>query len=228
MNLKIINPDLLKNYLINQKSPIEELDLFKRFYPDVPFELTDYNFFKAHFLIHHSLYKLKEDLNEQRYLLFIQLSSIHIIKFPEAGYCSWFSESEASFCSNSSKDKYCTVHEKEHRVLIDGNIIDSDPLQVYYSNLKNLEQLDEQSFRLFADSGIYLAENIIKVQKALDIFALHPTTTFSRITERFRYLVKKSHPDKAVDSDYSFQEIKEAYDVLANWKNRGKTSDQFK
>ena len=223
MDLKSINPNQLQAFLIEQQSPVNELQLFKRFYPVVPFELTDYTFFKAHFLIHHSLYNIKDQLIQQGYLLFIQLSSIYILKIPEAGICSWFSESQIAFCGKSANDTFCTMHQKKNSERIEKGVVESDPLQAYFKNLENLKQLDEQSFREFSESGIYLAENIIRVQQSLKVFSLHPGATFSKITSRFHYLVKRSHPDTGGDSDYSFQKIKEAYDVLAAWKNRSQS-----
>ncbi len=220
MNLSCIDPDLLKAFLLERQSPVDELMLLKEFYPDIPFELTNFSFFKAHFLIHHSLYKLKNQLIQQRYLLFIQLSNVYILKIPESGICSWFSESEISFCGRSANDKFCTYHQEKNQERIEKGIVESDPLEQYYLNIQNLKQLDELSFRQFAESGIYLAENIMKVQQALKVFALHPGEDFSRITSRFRYLAKASHPDSGNDTQYSFQKIKESYDVLAAWKKR--------
>lgn len=222
MNLTSINPDLLQTFLLEQQSPVNELILFQHFYPHIPFDLTNFHFFKAHFLIHHSLYKLKNHLIQQGYLLFIQLSSVYILKIPEAGICSWFSESKISFCGNSADDKFCSYHQEKNQELIGKGAVESDPLQEYYLDLKNLEQLDEESFGEFSESGIYLADNIMKVQQALKVFALEPGAAFPRITSRFRYLVKESHPDSGGNSVYSFQEIKEAYDVLSSWKNQGK------
>ncbi len=216
-----INPELLQTFLLDHESPINEIMLFKHFFPHVPFDLTNYQFFKAHFLIHHNLYKLKTQLIQQGYLMFIQLSSVYILKIPEAGICSWFSETKISFCGNSADNKFCSYHQKINRELIEKGAVDLDPLQEYYLDLKNLEQLDEQSFRQFADSGIYLADNIMKVQQALLVFTLGPGAPISRITSRYRYLVKESHPDSGGGAAYSFQEIKEAYDVLAAWKNLG-------
>jgi hypothetical protein len=221
MDLSPINPDLLQTFLLEQQSPVDELHLFKYFYPHVPFDLTNYNFFQAHFFIHHSLYQLKNQLIQQGYLIYIQLSSVYTLKIPEAGICSWFIQSPISFCGQTAENKFCSYHEKKNRELIGKGVVESDPLQEYYLNLKNLEELDEQSFRQFSESGIYLAENIMKVQQDLKVFALDPGAAFSRITSRFRYLVKESHPDSGGDSVYSFQEIKEAYDVLAAWKNQG-------
>ena len=219
MDLKSINPDQLQTFLLEQQSPINELQLFKSFYPHVSFDFSDYNFFKAHFLIHHSLYKLKDQLIHKGYLLFIQLSSVYVLKIPKSGVCSWFSESQVSFCGNRTNNKFCHFHDEKNRELMEGGTVESDPLQAYYYNLENLEQLDEQSFREFTKSGIYLAENIIKVQQALKVFSLQPNASFSKITSRYRYLVKESHPDRGRDSVYSFQEIKEAYDILAAWRN---------
>lgn len=219
MKLSRINPDLLQSFLLEQQSPVDEFQLFKQFYPGVPFELTNYHFFKAHFLIHHSLYSLKKQLIQQGYVMYIQLSHVYILKIPEAGVCSWFSWSAISFCGNPADEKFCPYHLRENEELKEKGVVDLDPLQEYYLDINNLEQLDEDGFRQFSDSGLYLAENIMKVQKALRIFALDPGAALSRITSRYRYLVKESHPDSRGDSLYSFQEIKEAYDVLATWKS---------
>jgi len=146
------------------------------------------------------------------------MTKVFILKYPKIGNCRWFSDSKVSFCGISTSSEFCVFHQKENRERISRGIVDSNPLQVYYSNLQNLEQLNEESFRQFTDSGIYLVENIIKDQQALELFALNPSATFSRITHRFRYLVKESHPDTGGDSDYSFQDIKEAYNVLSMWK----------
>lgn len=221
MALSEVQPDLLQSFLLNHQNPIDEFTLLNHFYPQVPIDLTDFNFFSAHFLIHHSLYNLRKNLIHQGYLMFIQLSSVYILKIPDDGICSWFCESTISFCGNSADEKFCSYHLKKNGELIGKGAVESDPLQEYYLDLKNLEQLDEHSFRQFADSGIYLADNIMKVQKALVVFALDPSVDLSRISSRFRYLVKESHPDTGGDSIYSFQEIKEAYDVLSAWKNLG-------
>lgn len=234
MDVQLISQDELREFLFRESSPIDEIQFLNVFFPDVAVDLASFDFFKAHFYIHHGLYLLKKELAKDGYLIHIQLAKVFLFEIPGKNFCSWFSEDSLSFCSQpvhlsslsiqSPAERYCPRHREIHEKRAAEGALNFNGLQEFYLDLENIQGIDEERFREVTASGAFLADNIVKIHQSLELFSLPPGTSMERITRRYRYLAKQNHPDISgagnTDSD-PFRKLKDAYEILSKWKKGG-------
>jgi hypothetical protein len=211
--MKRIDLQELLYFLSDRPSPILETELLKYFFPEVSLDFNQFDFFKAHFLLHHHLYLLKDELAmKQENLLFIQLSSIYLFKYPQGGLCRYFFNDSKNFCLNSTYDNsYCPTHNNHNSEL------KPDGLRSYYLNIKNLEDMEENDWQRMNRSMNFLTHNTQEISQSLEILGVSMDVTLERLKKRYRYLSHKYHPDKQGNSN-DFYRIKQSYLCLKKWK----------
>jgi len=139
--------------------------------------------FHSHFILFHCLYKLRLNLLEQR-LSLLEISSLNIQLYP--------------FTNNS------------HQV---NELIESDALQDYYLDAKQIDDHTENSLSEMIDSFW----NILIVNdarpKALATLGVCDPVNDDQIKKAWRKLVMKNHPDRGGDSN-TLQLINKAFTIL--------------
>lgn len=142
--------------------------------------------FRKHFLIMNALYRLQEQLwHEER--LNLDISPLINKLSPMS-----LEQQEQSF-----------------------EMVDHSPLREYYLHWDNFENTTEEDVRKLL-KGFW--RHYIKIdsrESALDVLDLELTASMSEITQRYRELAARHHPDRGGEHD-AFIRIRHAYETLRN------------
>lgn len=205
-----LNLAALVELLENNVSPCWETDLIQAVLPEL--NLLDRNalkLYKAHFLLFHSLYKLKDSYIKKGKYLHINFMKTFLVNFPETGKCRYYDEDSGLFCNADSvnETEYCDFHLSKNET----DSIDFISDRFFYLDVKNYFSLDESTADAFLNGAWELLNNYSTYRDSCKILDLPEGTGISIVKNRFRHLAKKYHPDISEENYQIFSKINTAY-----------------
>lgn len=211
----------LLNLLKKQSIPANEAALLKELFPDIEVNPNDLNFFKAHFVLYHYLYKLSSYLtdNEHEFRLYFRLSSLYLLKVPTKGRCTFFIDDDIKFCNiKCDKEKnMCERHLSMDQQNVESGSLDFEGLRSYYLDWNNLNNTNQEDLDRMNRGAFYLIGSTNEIKESLNFMSLEANVSEQRIKNRYRYLATEMHPDTGGD-EQRFAELNKAYKILLNWK----------
>jgi len=141
--------------------------------------------FRAHFLLFHCLYRLRDQLVDQGEWLRIHCLEIALVPLerdPDTG----------------------ATH---------GCVAAADPLRSYYLDLTNLESMDAATVEAMLSDFWRRLDSSGRRREALRVLGLDDDADGQTVRQQYRRLAQRHHPDKGGDTE-TLQQINEAMMVL--------------
>ena len=205
-----INEDRLFSYLMEQDRPVMEYDIIKHLILSGGDDQVQHSLYIKHFSLYHALYKLKFSAGLKGFYLHLDCMRIRLIHIPDNGFCRHYDSGTGIFCGKSSPDDYCTEHEEyKHRL----NSATIDYLFDFYLDPENIHFGDSEILKkLMSGMKVYCCRKK-DIDEALKFFDIH-TPGKKKITNRYRELAVKYHPDMCGGSEEMMKNLNSSYMIL--------------
>lgn len=206
-----ISEDLLFDYLAGKDQPVMELDLIKQFIPHDHSKSVQHTLFVKHFSIYHALYKLKFSAGLKGYYLHLDCMRLRLIHIPDSGLCRHYDPENGIFCGRSTSDDFCKLHDAGYADYHDSATFDI--LQDFYTDEDNITFGDSEILKkLMSGIKTYCCKRK-DIDEALKFFDISKPGV-KKITNRYRQLALKYHPDKCSGSEEMMKKLNSAYMIL--------------
>jgi len=217
--MKTLDLQELLEFLRQKPTPVMEITLLKRFFPDSKTDVNSLEFFHSHFNLYHYLYRLQELINQgDEEFLYIRLSSTYLFTVPPEGKCCFFDEEIPAFCrAPVSSDSLCINHFHLIKHRESEALPDFQDIRSYYLDEQNYYRMDKEELQRITSGVSQWMASMEEIEESLEVMGLQRNCSLDRIKERYRYLAREYHPDRNDRSD-RFHSISRAYNILRKWK----------
>jgi DnaJ-domain-containing protein 1 len=209
----------LKGFLQQEKAngPLFESLLLREFCPEL--DLVNgpaIELYRWHFVLFHQLYRLKDLLVPENQYLHIHFMGIHLLDFPEFGWCRHYSADLQGFCGaqiHGTADSLCEFH----RNLSEENSLAELSERYFYLDSANFSALREEDAEGFISGAWNLLGNHQAVEEAYRTMGMPINSDLKLVKLHFRKLAKELHPDLHPEQKNEFSKINSAYRCLINY-----------
>jgi hypothetical protein len=211
--IREIDQEQLKEYLHALREPCYESQLLRVAFPDLDISQADtLTLYQSHFLLFHVLYRLQDELYQEKKYLHVHFMRTILVPYPDAKHCRFFEELFGRFCQAAcvSDGGYCDFHINQ----IGETALNELSLRYFYLDGRNFYKLDARTATAFMNGTWEILTHYDEYQRSLRILGVSERADLSLIKKRFRQLAKEHHPDRGATSSERFHEINNAYQLL--------------
>ncbi len=206
-----ISEDILFDYLNEKDLPVMEYDIIKSIIPLNKDNPDEPSLYVKHFSLYHALYKLKFSAGIKGFYLHLDCMRIRLIQIPANGQCRHYNAESGTFCESPADDDYCALHKEEYAHHHNSAVFDY--LQDFYTDPENITFGESGILkRLMSGIRVYCTRRH-DIEEALKFFGIHKPGK-NLITNRYRELANKFHPDRCGGSEEMMKKLNSSYMVL--------------
>ncbi|HPS87081.1 MAG TPA: J domain-containing protein [Spirochaetota bacterium] len=206
-----ISEEILFEYLNQKDQPVMEFDIIKYFIPSPKDNPDEQSLYVKHFSLYHALYKLKFSAGSKGFYLHLDCMRIRLIQIPEQGRCRHYDAEKGNFCMSAASGDYCIFHEGEYLHYM--NSATFDYLYDFYNDPGNITFGESDILKkLMSGVRVYCSRRK-DIDEALHFFGIHKPGK-KLISNRYRELAGKFHPDRCGGSEEMMKKLNSSYMVL--------------
>lgn len=206
-----ISEEHLFEYLKKKDLPVMEYDIIKFIIPPDKNNSGQQTLYVKHFSLYHTLYKLKFSAGAKGFYLHLDCMRIRLIHIPENGQCRHYDAESGTFCGSETSGDFCALHEDEYSHLKNSAVFDC--LLDFYTDPENITFGESDILKkLMSGIRVYCTRRQ-DIDDALKFFGIHKPGK-KLITNRYRELAVKFHPDRCGGSEEMMKKLNSSYMVL--------------
>ncbi len=205
--LIIISENQLFEYLSEKERPVMEFDIIKHFMETC----EQQTLYVKHFSLYHALYKLKHSAGLKGFYLHLDCMRIRLIRIPDNGLCGFYDPVNGIFCNSHAPSGFCILHENECRNYL--NSITYDYLHDFYTDPDNITFGESELLRKLMNGIKVYSCRRRDIDEAIEFFGIGRFSKKS-VSDRYRELAGKYHPDIPGGSDEMMKKLNSSYMIL--------------